>query len=177
MKISYSQAVDASPSLISHHGTIGVKVVWSGLRPDSLDELILGGSASPQNECGAVFFMSSLSGKMDSAHGKPLDCSITTLTNSQSWCMRKRTISFWRRHRSRAHREKKARRVVAQAQLNSCRTSVKHKFGVKAPKNHQQAMQFDEENKNDFWVQAERLEIWELQSLNSFRSIGKKSPP
>ena len=52
---------------------------------------------------------------------------------------------------------------------------IKHKFGVKVPKNHQQAI--DKENKNDFWAQAERLEIWELQSLQSFRSIGKKRPP
>ena len=66
---------------------------------------------------------------------------------------------------------------MSQAQLNSCRTSIKHKFGVKVPKNHQQAMEFDKENKNDFWAQAERLEIWESQSLNSFQSIGKKRPP
>ena len=38
-------------------------------------------------------------------------------------------------------------------------------------------MEFDKENKNDFWAQAERLEIWELQSLQSFRSIGKKKLP
>ena len=38
-------------------------------------------------------------------------------------------------------------------------------------------MEFDKENKNDFWAQAERLEIWESQSLQSFQSIGKKRPP
>ena len=84
---------------------------------------------------------------------------------------------FWRRYRALAHREKMMRRMISQAQLNSYRTSIKHKFGVKVPKNHQQAMEFDKENKNDFWAQAERLEIWELQSLQSFRSIGKKKLP
>ena len=38
-------------------------------------------------------------------------------------------------------------------------------------------MDFDKENGNDFWAQAEELEAWELQSLNSFRSIGKNRKP
>ena len=34
-------------------------------------------------------------------------------------------------------------------------------------------MEFDKENKNDFWAQAKNIEVWEKQSLNSIRSIGK----
>ena len=84
---------------------------------------------------------------------------------------------FWRRYRRLANREKKARRMIAQAQLHSFRTSIKCKFGVKIPKNHEQAVLFDKENGNDCWAQAERLEVWELQSLNSFKSIGRNKPP
>ena len=38
--------------------------------------------------------------------------------------------------------------------MNSYPTLIKYEFGVKVPKNHQQAMEFDKENKNDFWAQA-----------------------
>ena len=38
-------------------------------------------------------------------------------------------------------------------------------------------MELDKENKNDIWTQAGEQEIWELQCLNSFRSIGFKGAP
>ena len=38
---------------------------------------------------------------------------------------------------------------------------------------HAQAMKIDDENQNNHWSAAEKLEIWELNSLTAFRSIGK----
>ena len=65
----------------------------------------------------------------------------------------------------------------AQAKLNSYQKLTKCKFRLKVPKNHEQAMELDKENKNDIWTQAGEQEIWELQCLNSFRSIGFKGAP
>ena len=79
---------------------------------------------------------------------------------------------FWSRFRHLASREKKTRRMIKQAQLHSHRTAIKYKFGVKVPRNHDQAMEFDTENKNDNWSRAEKLEVHELRSLNSFASLG-----
>ena len=72
-----------------------------------------------------------------------------------------------------ARREKKMRRLMNQARLFSYRTSFKYKFGVKVPMTHAQAMKLDDENDNDHWAAAEELEIWELNSLTAFKSIGK----
>ena len=103
-------------------------------------------------------------------HGKTPGCSTATCMKSPLQCA---LDPFWSRYRRMAGREKKARRMINQAKLNSYRTSIKCKFGLKVPKNHDQAMDFDKENGNDFWAQAEVLEAWESQSLQWAVSLGR----
>ena len=47
---------------------------------------------------------------------------------------------------------------------------------MKVPRNHKEALQLDKENRNTKWADAEVKEIDELNSLHSFRSIGKGTP-
>ena len=49
-------------------------------------------------------------------------------------------------------------------------------FGVRVQKTHKEAMEIDEENGNTRWADSEEQEVDELNSLHSFRSIGRKAP-
>ena len=52
--------------------------------------------------------------------------------------------------------------MANQAKLQSFRTRKVYKFGYIVPRNHEQAMQLDEENGNTKWVDAERTELTQL---------------
>ena len=82
---------------------------------------------------------------------------------------------FGKRGRKVAKSEKKIARLTHQCQLFSYRTHIKYMFGVRVPRNHKEALEIDAENGNTKWADSEELEVAELNSLLSFRSIGFKT--
>ena len=61
--------------------------------------------------------------------------------------------------RKTARREKTLLRMCRQAKLHSYKNAVIYMYGVKVPRNHQQAMEYDEENGDTKWADSEKLEI------------------
>ena len=59
-------------------------------------------------------------------------------------------------------------RIVNQSNTQIC------KFGVKIPLNHDQAVQFDEENGNTLWQDAEKKEIHQMFKCNGFDDRGHR---
>jgi len=84
----------------------------------------------------------------------------------------------WRRFRQYAKNKKKLNRMLRQVKLNSVRTAVKIKFGVRVPRNHAEAVEFDRRNGNTLWQDAERKELDQLYEYETFKSkgIGAKLP-
>jgi len=80
----------------------------------------------------------------------------------------------WKRLRRYSKNKKKMNRMLRQVHLNSMRTAVKIKFGVKVPRNHEEAMQFDRQMGSTKWQDAERLELQQLYDYSAFESKGKE---
>ena len=83
----------------------------------------------------------------------------------------------WKQFKRLARRQQKLIRMANQAKLQSFRTRKVYKFGYIVPRNHEQAMQLDEENGNTKWVDAERTELTQLQEYKTFSDKGKGAPP
>ena len=78
--------------------------------------------------------------------------------------------------RKTARREKNLLRMCRQAKLHSYKNAVIYMYGVKVPRNHQQAMEYDEENGDTQWADSEKLEIRQIhEEYKSFRDLGHKS--
>ena len=74
-----------------------------------------------------------------------------------------------------AKNSKKLVRMINQAKLKSYRETPVYMYGVKVPRNHEQAMQFDLENGNTLWQEAEKTEIDQLFEYECFDDKGHKS--
>ncbi|KAL7455007.1 hypothetical protein ACHAWC_006593 [Mediolabrus comicus] len=75
-----------------------------------------------------------------------------------------------------ARREKNLLRMCRQAKLHSYKNAVVYQYGVKVPRNHRQAMEYDEENGDTQWADSEKLEIEQIyEEYKSFRDLGHKS--
>ncbi|KAL7490750.1 hypothetical protein ACHAWT_000281, partial [Skeletonema menzelii] len=82
-----------------------------------------------------------------------------------------------RRHAKNAE---KLLRKIHQAKIRSYQTTPIYMFGVKVPRNHEQAVKFDEENGNTLWQEAEAKEIAQMFEYNVFEDRGHKdstTPP
>ena len=82
----------------------------------------------------------------------------------------------WKRLRHYAKNEKKLNRMLKQAKLNSSRTAIRIKFGVKVPMNYRQATQFDAENGNTLWGDAVDKEMDQIYEYETLKSAGKHAP-
>ena len=69
--------------------------------------------------------------------------------------------------------------MINQIRLHQVRHSDRYKYGVKVPKNHNQAMTYNRENGNDKWRKVEELELQQISQYDSFKDLGKgaKAPP
>eukprot|EP00986_Skeletonema_menzelii_P007778 scaffold3101_cov93-Skeletonema_menzelii.AAC.1 len=65
-------------------------------------------------------------------------------------------------------------RKINQAKLKSYRDTPIYMFGVKVPRNHDQAVQFDDENGNTLWQDAEKKEIDQLFEYKVFDDRGHR---
>ena len=79
----------------------------------------------------------------------------------------------WKRFKHIVKNQKKLTRMINQTRLHQIRHSVHYKFGVRVPRNHQQAMLFNQENKNTKWQDAELIELAQLDEYDCFNDLGK----
>ena len=66
-------------------------------------------------------------------------------------------------------------RRINQAKRRSFKNTPIYMFGVKVPRNHEQAVQFDKENGNTLWQDSERTEINQMFEYNVFEDRGHRS--
>ena len=62
--------------------------------------------------------------------------------------------------------------MINQAKRQSYQNTPIYMFGVKVPRNHEQAVKFDEENGNTLWQEAEAKEIEQMFEYNVFEDRG-----
>jgi hypothetical protein len=83
----------------------------------------------------------------------------------------------WKRFKNIAKREKKMLRMINQAKLQSFRRAPVYQFGYRVPRSAQEAINFDKENGNKSWQDAMQLEMEQLKEYDTFKDLGKESPP
>ena len=82
----------------------------------------------------------------------------------------------WKRFKRMVNKEVQFQRMINQTRLQSVRRTTRYKYGFKVPNSHAEAMQFDKENGNTLWADAEKLEISQLLGYNTFIDKGKGVP-
>ena len=63
-------------------------------------------------------------------------------------------------------------RMINQAKLRSYRAQPVYKFGMLVPRNHREAMRYDEMNGDNMWANAEVTETSQLDEYDAFESLG-----
>jgi len=76
-----------------------------------------------------------------------------------------------------AKTQKRLIRFAHQAKLQSYRTKPVYKYGFLVPRNHDQAMEYDADNKNTRWKDAETLELKQVNDYETFLNKGKGYKP
>ena len=79
----------------------------------------------------------------------------------------------WKRFKRLASHEKKFTRMLRQAHASKKKNATKYVFGVKTPRNYQEALAFDKANGNTFWVDATKKEMDQIKAYNTFKDTGK----
>ena len=82
-------------------------------------------------------------------------------------------LDGWKRFKKLANRQKKLLRMANQAKLRSYKMSKKYKFGVEVPRDHNHAMQLDQQNGNHLWKEAEEKELSQIDEYETFNDLGK----
>ena len=83
----------------------------------------------------------------------------------------------WRHLRRYVKTEKKLERLVKQAKLKSFCHAPKYMYGIRVPRNHQEAMEFDRQNGNTKWRDAEILELKQIDEYDTFIDKGENFKP
>ncbi len=68
-------------------------------------------------------------------------------------------------------------RRANQAKLHSFRTKPIYMYGFQVPRNHDQAMELDRANGNSRWLDAERIELAQVDEYDTFLDKGKGHAP
>jgi len=79
----------------------------------------------------------------------------------------------WKRFKRLAAHEKKFIRMLHQAYASKKKNATKHVFGVRIPRNYQEALAFDKANGNTFWEDATKKEMDQINAYNTFKDVGK----
>jgi hypothetical protein len=79
--------------------------------------------------------------------------------------------------RKRAKTQKRLIRFANQAKLHSFRTKPVYMYGFLVPRNHEQAMEFDKNNGNTKWKDAEDKELSQIDEYETFIDKGKGYRP
>ena len=59
--------------------------------------------------------------------------------------------------------------------MYSIRHGPRIKFGVRVPKDYNEAMEFDRKNQNNLWEEATRTEMGQIYEYDSFKSMGRNA--
>jgi len=78
----------------------------------------------------------------------------------------------WKGLKRYVKNEKKTMRMLHQAKLKSYRRAPVYKYGFQVPRNHAEAMRFDEENGTTKWRDAEILELSQIDEYETFEDRG-----
>lgn len=81
-------------------------------------------------------------------------------------------VKGWGRVKRAAQRKSLTERQVHQAKIKSPRHSPIYMFGVRVPRNHKEAMEFDRENGDTKWADAEHAELSSIQGFQAFKDRG-----
>ena len=81
----------------------------------------------------------------------------------------------WKTLRKFVNKKKKWRTMVRALRKKIRAIAPKYMFGVRIPKNYDEALQLDRENGNTLWADAIRKELEFLMSYNTFKDLGHKS--
>ena len=76
-----------------------------------------------------------------------------------------------------AKTQKRLIRQANQAKLHSFRTKPMYMYGFQVPRNHEQAMQLDQENGNTRWREAELIEMGQIHEYEALLDKGKGYTP
>ena len=82
----------------------------------------------------------------------------------------------WRRFSGIAKNQKKMKRMVNQAKLQSYRHSPKYMFGFEAPRNYAHALEIDKRNVNTKWQYFTLVEMQQVHEYKTFEDQGKGDP-
>jgi len=82
-------------------------------------------------------------------------------------------LPCWKRFKRLAARKKKFMQTLRQVHASKKKNAAKHMFGVKTPRNCQEALAFDKANENTFWEDAAEKEMDQIKAHNTFEDIGK----
>jgi hypothetical protein len=76
-----------------------------------------------------------------------------------------------------AAKQKKLIRMAKKAKLHSFRSKPIYMYGFQVPRNHDEAIKLDEDNKNTMWIDAERTELNQIDEYDSFIDKGEGYQP
>ena len=62
---------------------------------------------------------------------------------------------------------------MKQIKINSMRHGPRIKFGVRIPKDHDEALEFDKKLGNTLWKEATKVEMDKTYKYEAFKSLGK----
>ena len=79
----------------------------------------------------------------------------------------------WKRLRYYTKNKKKMNRMLRQCRLNSMRHATRIKYGVRVPKDYEEAKRFDELNGNTLWIDSVKLEMDQIYDYGTVESKGK----
>jgi Reverse transcriptase (RNA-dependent DNA polymerase) len=83
----------------------------------------------------------------------------------------------WKRFKRIARREKKFQCMLKEARLSSSRRGIRYKFGVRLPRNWNEAVQIDSDSGNTLWQDAIKTELNQINEYNTFKDIGVGGNP
>ncbi|MDJ0828176.1 MAG: reverse transcriptase domain-containing protein, partial [Rhodobacter sp.] len=73
-------------------------------------------------------------------------------------------------------RTKLLKRMIAASKRRQKQTAIRYKFGVRIPRNYQEAIDLDRENGNTLWQDAVQVERDAIQENDTYHSIGIGTP-
>ena len=82
-------------------------------------------------------------------------------------------LDGWKRLRHYVKNEKKFKRQMKQVKLNSMRHGPRIKFGVRIPRDHREALEFDKKMGNTLWRDCTKVEMDKTYEYKTFESLGK----
>jgi hypothetical protein len=78
----------------------------------------------------------------------------------------------WKGLKRYAKSEKKLKRLLKQAQMDSMRNAPIYKFGIQVPRSKAEAYALDKKNGNTYWADAMQTEITQLFDYKTFEDRG-----